>query len=285
MKNFTKKPTVLIVLIYILSAYSGWAQKGAYISVNSGYALSMSTQTFYGNSKSTDNSYFEEQVYVSLGKGVNFGGAFGYMFNQNIGAELGVSYLISDDVSIKSIGDYSGSSYTYETTLSAKMIQFKPTLIFSSGLGKLNPYVKLGAVIGKGKITSVSDSKDSYIYPGEPIENYTMHQKNELNGGLSFGLSAALGINLPLSDKIGFFLELNMINMAYAPTKGEVTEATENGVNVLPDYPISDKKTEYVDSYSYNYSNPPKPYNPGKELKQKAPFGSVGTNLGVRFKF
>ena len=41
--------------------------------------------------------------------------------------------------------------------------------------------------------------------------------------------------------------ELNMVNLSWAPKKVEITEATFNGQNELPNYTTHDKEIEYVD--------------------------------------
>jgi hypothetical protein len=247
--------------------------QGAYVNINAGYGLSMSSQNLYFfdfyNSTSGSNSYTEEQVNVSLGKGLNVGGAFGYMFNKNIGAELGISYLLGGKSKAKDT--YIGGTTDY--TLSSKMLRINPTLVIASGFEKINPYAKFGLVLGSGSIMyEYNDNEDGDIYV----------MKMKLNGGIAFGLSSGIGATFDLNDKMSFFGELNMVNLSYAPTKGKVTEATYNGVDGLPDMTTSDKEIEFVDSYTHNDDNPPADSQPRKALKQKLPFGSFGVNIGLR---
>lgn len=250
--------------------------QGAYININAGYGFNMSSQNLYYfdfyNYTSTSNSSTSEQVYVSLGKGLNFGGAFGYMFNENIGAELGISYLLGGKSSAKD--DYQDGTTDY--TLSSNMLRINPSLVISSGLDGVNPYAKFGLVIGTGSVNyEYEDNDDGDIYK----------MKLKMEGGLAMGLNAAIGANFTLSDNMSLFGEINMINMSYAPTKGEVTEATYNGADELPDMTTSEKEIEFVDSYTYSYDNPPPDSQPSKELKQKLPFGSLSANFGIRIIF
>ena len=70
-----------------------------------------------------------------------------------------------------------------------------------------------------------------------------------------------------------------MINLSWAPTKGELTEYTRNGIDMMSTLPPRDQKTEYVDSY---IEKQPVVYNvPAKALKQTYPFGSFGLNAGL----
>ncbi len=256
----------------ILSVNNLFGQ-GAYVNINAGYSGCMSATNldyfaFY-NYTSAPNSTTLEQVYVSLGKGINIGGTFGYMFNENIGAELGVSYLLGSKFT--AMDEYETGTTDY--TLSSKMLRINPSLVIASGLDDINPYAEFGLVIGMGSVTYEVDEN----YDGDKSNTVIM-----LDGGLALGLSAAIGANFNINDNMSFFAEINMINMSYAPTKGEYTEATYNGTDELPDWTTSEKEIEFVDSYTYFNDNPPSDSEPSQELKQVLPFGSVGLNVGLR---
>lgn len=273
------KKIIILSLITVFACILGVKNavgQGAYVNINAGYSANMSSQNLYYfnfyNSTSTSNSSTSEQVYVSFGKGLNFGGAFGYMFNENIGAELGLSYLLGGKSTAKD--DYKDGTTDY--TLSSNMLRINPSLVISSGLDGVNPYAKFGLVIGTGSVNyEYEDNDDGDVY----------RLKMKMDGGLSMGLNAAIGANFTLSDNMSLFGEINMINMSYAPTKGEVTEVTYNGADMLPDMTTSVKEIEFVDSYTYSYGNPPPDSEPNKELKQKLPFGNFGLNFGLRIGF
>jgi hypothetical protein len=264
--------TVLIAFAIGLFTNNIYAQ-GAYIDFNAGYGFSMSSQNiewldFY-NYTIGNNSFTNEQVNVSLGKGFSVGGTFGYMFNKNIGAELGVSYLIGGKS--KAQDNYTNGKTDY--TLSSKMLRINPSIVISSGFNGINPYAKFGLIIGSGSIMYEYNDNDDV-----DIEIIKM----KMNGGLALGLSSSIGVLFNLNDKMSFFGELNMINLSYAPTKGEITEATFNGTDGLPNMTTSEKEIEFVDSYTYNINNPPSDSQPRKELKHKMPFGSFGINFGLK---
>jgi hypothetical protein len=280
MKKIYYLKAVLMVFAISLFANNLFAQR-AYININAGYGVSMSSQNidyfdFY-NLTVGKNSYTVEQVNVSLGKGLNFGGTFGYMFNENIGAELGISYLLGSKSKAKDeyvYDDNTGGTTDY--TLSSKMLRFIPSFVISSGFEGINPYAKLGLVIGTGSIFFDYDDND---------DGDKTIMKMKLNGGIALGLNAAIGAIFNINDNISLFGELNMVNLSYAPNKGETTELTYNGTDILPDLTTREKETEYVDSYTYNYDSPPPDSEPRQELKQKFPFGSFGINFGVRIEF
>ena len=274
--------TLLMLFVMSLFAKNLFAQ-GAYVNINAGYGLSMSSQNIEGfnNSSSNNNgsssSASIEQVNVSLGKGFNVGGAFGYMFNNNIGAELGISYLLGGNTTVKnSSNDNFGGSVDNRTTnitISSNMFRINPSLVIASGFEKINPYAKFGLVLGFGSI----------MYDVNENDNGDIRlMKIKLNGGIALGLNAGVGALFKLSDKMTFFSELNMVNLSYAPTNGEKTESTKNGVDELPNMTTREKQIEFVDSYTFSGGNPPPYSQPSQELKQKFPLGSFGLNFGLR---
>lgn len=260
---------LFIIIMFLFAAKSINAQ-GAYINLNLGYATCMSSGTMDGfyNYTGGQNSSTSEQIYFSLGKGVNFGAAFGYMFNEHVGAELGLSYLLGGKT--KSKDEYIGGTTDYN--LSSNMFRFIPTVVISAGTEGVNPYAKFGFVIGTGAVKMELEDNDD----GDVIIS-----KMKLNGGAAFGINGAIGAIFELSESISLYGELNAINMSYAPKKGEFTEASYNGIDVLPNMTTSDKEVEYVDELIYNYGSPQPDSQPSQELKYKLPFGSIGINFGV----
>ena len=270
----------LSLLVFAISMFANnLYSQGAYVNINAGYGLSMSSQNLNNFYNSTDvlNSRTDEQVNLSLGKGLNIGGALGYMFNKNIGVELGLSYLLGGKSKAQDL--YDGNTPlgtptvgTTDYTLSSNMLRINPTLVIASGFEKINPYAKFGFVIGSGSIMSEYIDND-----GTDIEI----RKEKFNGGLAFGLNAGVGALFNMSEKMSFFGELNMVNLSYAPTKGELTEATFNGADELPTMTTRERETVFVSSYNRNA--PRSDSQPRQELEQKFPFGSFGVNIGLRF--
>ena len=224
-----------------------------------------------------------EQVAFSLGKGVNLGATVGYMFNEHIGAELGLSYLIGGETassySSSEISPFYSETVSIETLTSSKMLRIIPSLVLSAGGEKIKPYVKFGLVFGKGSVTEETSYQDNSN--GFSVSNSEIVK---LSGGTALGLSSALGANISLSDNMCFFGELQMINMSYAPKTGELIESKVNGVNVLPTLTTAEIQTDFVDSYTSDNNNYT-PYLPSQELKQRLPFGSFGINVGLKISF
>jgi hypothetical protein len=265
-----KHLTKILLSVCVFTWYTNhlYAQ-GAYADVTLGYGTNMASSTSE-NGTFTNNLETSETVNFSLGKGVNFGGNFGYFLNNHIGFELGINYLLGG----KNTSTFTGTDYKATYIMHAKMLRLIPSIILAAGHEKINPYAKFGFVIGTGSVFSEMEEKDD----GDiTIENW------KYNGGMALGMNSAIGVLYTLKSNLFFFGEVNMINMSYAPTKGKITEATFNGKDELPDMTTRQKESEFVDSYSYDPMNPPPASEPRKELKYKSPFGSVGINIGLRF--
>lgn len=266
---------LLMVFAICMFANNLYAQ-GAYVNINAGYGASMSSGNinyfnFYNTTRIlSPDIRTSEQINLSLGSGANIGGTVGYMFNKNVGVELGISYLVGDNSKAKDI--YIGGTTDY--TLSSNMVRLTPTLVIAAGFEKINPYAKFGLVVGSGSIM--------YQYVDNDVADGDLTvQKEKLDGGLAFGLNAGAGVLFNINNGMSFFGEINMVNLSYAPTKGEITESTLNGVNELATMTTKERTTVFVASYDRNAPSPDS--QPRQRLSQLFPFGSLGLNLGVRF--
>ncbi len=263
--------TLLVLTLMLTTQMNSQTKEGLFFSLNTGYSFGTSKQVGVVNNSTQLNGSNDrlENIESSFGKGLNIGGAIGYMFNKNVGAELGINYLIGG----KTTGTSTRlSGLREERTYSAKMLQFKPTLIISAGMEKINPYAKFGLLIGSGSIslenTNTFGSNVNFI-------------KGTIDGGTAFGFHAGIGINYTINPKISLFGELNMVNMSYAPTKGKITENNTNGVNNLINANVKDTDIEFVDSFNDGDATPST--SPRKQLKTNYAFGSFGFNFGIKY--
>ena len=269
------------VALFLSQDISAQTEKGAYVSINAGYGFGAGNNSnevaarfdMINYTENTALTSTTELANVSLGKGLNFGAAFGYMFNQYVGGELGVSYLMGGKSESKETylnGDYVNSSVT------AKMLQLKPTLVISGGFSKINPYAKFGIVVGVGTSVNIEreerDGTDLYM------------NKTEFSGSTSIGFQGGAGLLYSLNDKISLFGELNLVNLNFSPEKASYTEFTENGVNVLPLIDVENKETEFSDTVVSN-AGPSNPAIPTKDYKTTFNLGNLGLNFGMRYNF
>jgi outer membrane protein W len=281
MKNMKKLLFATIVTLFTLSSLQSTAQmkKGAYVGVYVGYNATAGAANMEGvvNSSNTITGNEYENIKFSFGKGVNAGLSFGYMFNENIGAEFGVQYLIGDKTKYSRTDNSGFFGVTTSGDKSAKMIQIKPTIVLATTIKNITPYAKFGIVIGSGKITSNENT---------PIGSFLEYaETRELKGGMALGFTAAMGLNFPLSKNLSISGELNMINMQYSPKKGTLVKYTENGVDKLSTLSVSQKEIEFVKKEINNFRTPTVTTSPRKEAAIAMPFGSIGINVGVKYSF
>ena len=276
MKNKSLK-SLMILLCASLNFTAVMAQ-GAYFTLGGGYNLPTSTQTLdalsFSDEIMTENTTTYKQNYVSLGKGLSVGGAFGYMFNENIGAELGISYLMGSTWESKMAYNDFATSMTSTDEISSKMTRINPQFVFSMEANKLTPYAKVGLLLGMGSMSL--NSKVEYL-------DGVIEQTTIFNGGVATGFTTTIGASYAINDKISLFGDLNMVNMSYSPTKGIMSKYAENGVDLLSLMDPIEKEIQFVDTYVEDDNIQPSITEPSKALKIKFPFSSVGVHIGVKY--
>ncbi len=273
MKNTITSKSIIALAITFFT-FNSFAQN-FYAKLNGGY--SWATATMSTNSSSQVGTVVNyEKVSFSLGKGINVGGAVGYMFNKNIGAELGINYLLGANTEYGYKSSSSSDAYTY----SATVLGFIPAIVITPGLENFNPYAKFGLSISSATLTV----KDENISTSGSITN-TSNITNVYSGGVALGLVSSLGASYKITQNISIFGEMCILTMKYSPTKGELTESKLNGVDNLSTKSTRDKNSEFSDSYSIDNSAPTDNNAPRKSSAPNFPFSSVGVNVGIIIGF
>lgn len=302
-----KKNGIKIVILVLVGLFSQQleAQK-LYFKVNTGYNLSVG-KSFepFTDSRSIRNGDAEISSSsvvkgASLGKGLDFGFTAGYKFNENMSFELGVSYLLGGKINTE---NYSESNYSngnddyfniYEskTEFKANMLKINPSVCFNLGIGKIDPYLRVGVLIGVGKVFYSDEDFNSRledIFDGSSnstqIQQSSSIREHEFNGGVAFGYNAGLGVIYQLNDNLSLFGELNFTSISYSPTKGEMTRYEVDGEDRLSELSTSRKEIEFEDEFSQNSLEAEDEDQAGKSLKVSFPFSTIGLNVGVVFAF
>ena len=261
MKLSNLKKVAIAASLFIGSTLAANAQ-GPYAKLGAGYQFGMGSAT---QTQISGNQV--ERVKLNYGKGVVGNLAVGYMFNPNIGAELGFGYLAGAKTETKSV-----YSNRVENNINySRMLLIQPSVIISAGKEGLNPYAKFGLVAAKGKLVNEYELSQNGIY----------EIKTESTGGWGLGLQGALGLEFGLSEQLGFFTELSMSNLTYAPERSEIVSYEYNGADYMYAVSTRNLETEYVDSYQDNKSDS----MPRQALKENLPLSHVGINIGVKFGF
>ncbi len=279
MKTILTKQTT-IALAMALFTFNSIAQKSFYAKLDGGYNWG-TTSALYSpgnrNSNGTITSY--EKVDLAFGKGINVGGSIGFNINKYFSTELNISYFKGGSVEVKNSDVSTSSSFSSTSNFSATMIRFIPSIVFTPGLEKINPYVRIGVIAGVSTLTIKQENSTTFMGSSDKT-----NQTRIMDGGVALGLQTAFGLSYKVNNKFSVFGELNIINLSYTPKKSEVTESTSNGVDNLASLTTKQKKTEFVDSYTEDSANSD-PNTAEKELAPNLPFSSFGINVGVVYHF
>ena len=280
-----KKLIGTIALLAMSMTSMNAQENGLYLSLNSGYNFAAGTQKGAVSNSSTvgtgsNTVSTTENIALSYGKGLNVGGAIGYMFNKNVGAELGFDYLIGGKTSGTTNNTSTGSVTKTDNDFSAKMLQIVPSLVIAAGMEGVNPYAKFGFVIGSAKITE----NETKVQTSGGITGTTeLTTETETNTG--FGFKGAVGAMFTVNPNISIFAELTSINMSQSLKSSTITKATFNGADVLATGNTSQKETVYEDTLTTNSSAPATPNSPSRAAAVSVPFSSFGINVGLKYSF
>jgi hypothetical protein len=207
-----------------------------------------------------------------------------------MGVELGISYFKSNKNTITNTNNYDTvvtglyprtpySNYTY----SSNMIKFNPSFVLTAEMGKISPYAKFGLLIGLGSIDRELNQKNSYLSILNVKSDTIILRNEELSGGIALGFTAGVGLLYKLNETLSLFGELSIQNLNYAPTNGEVTVYTKNGVDKLSSLTTLQKEIEYLDDYTLDSASPLTSTQVQKQKKVNYPFSSFNINLGIRY--
>lgn len=253
--------------------------QGLYTKLGGGYNVGIGggngqnhTYTRTGNPQAGIQATEEvEWVQINLGQGLTGSGAVGFMFSEQVGAELELSYLHGGDneVTQKNINEDPtfGSASTFNSNLYSRLWLLQPSVVLNADFSeKVDLYGKFGISLSKGHIIAVSN-----MDAGQ--DTYT---ETKYDGGFGFGFQAALGLAVNISEKTGIYTEIKMNNLSYAPTDYHLVKKTINGEDKTDtetrDIPMEESFT--------NINGQREVY-----LKSAFPYSFVGFNLGLRYSF
>ncbi len=249
---------MVVILCLTLGANLVQAQ-GVYASVNAGYGLGAGTHYIGVNTTSTGTAASYEGVFGSLGQGYKFGGSAGYMFNQNLGAEVGVSYWLGK--SFEFTYQFPTSSSTYKWSGSGFAVV--PSIVVSANMKLVNPYARLGLVLA-----SLRAKQETLARPSGP----TVESTFEESGGLALGYAGALGIDLRTGGIVDLFAEVALHSVNSSPDQAELTRYVVGGVDQL--VAVDHRVTSYKDSFNAGEAN--------TSMGVRRPFSAVGMVIGAR---
>jgi hypothetical protein len=291
------KKSTLVVMILLTIPAALFSQK-FYIQAKGGYAFGTLKDQVHSESYSCDFNIPYDSIYnESFGYTNNpwsFGGGgllqlgIGLELSPNIAIELTgfynplktLEYKTEEYYNIPSGGYY--IDFNYKHTYKGTSFGVIPAVRFQFGNGTVQPYSRIGLMFAFMSITYDFDCDLINTHPlYYPMESYcyTLEYKQKLN----LGLDVAAGINIPLADRLAFFVEASGQFISYIPKKAEYTAYTINGTDILDQLTTYERQIEFVSEYETT-TDPPQD-EPQKHLKSSFPFSNLGIMVGLRFNF
>lgn len=258
----------------MLTAGLAGAQE-SYLRAQGGYALGIFPQSFATMGVSQGHASRTEKA--ALGEGWSAGLAYGYMFTDHLGVELGAGYFGG---AAQSFGCACMDGTTTGSTFQTEMIQAMPSLVLRGSTGALQPYMRLGAVIGFGAVVSTST---------HDMTDQRAEEEWRYYGGVSFGMAASAGVLYELGEQLSIFAELQYIGATYTPERGELTSARRNGEDIRPTLTTSEKEIVFTDEYLGSDALTPPGNQPTDEPRRvqrlNYKLSSVGIQIGLLWTF
>lgn len=290
----------IINLILGLSLLSNLVFSQLSVSIDNKYGFKMlgSYGVFgYGNSSSSNGATTYESKKFCFGNGYQGGINIRYLFKGNIGTELGFGYLLGSKDKTTEYSNSGGpypSTYEDKNNFKARMMRLNIGACYV-GAQKIAPVLRMGMILGFGKIIGSSSSKNTYtgMYynPNPPYNSsYTTTINNsemefEYYGGMSLGFYSAIGINFRATDALSMSLCFDVVVQEFAPKKGKLTKSTENGIDQLPLMFKSEKEVEFVNEYTSIYSAQPNNVSASKNSRMSFPLSSFGPSFSLSYTF
>jgi len=265
-----KKNLLLVVALFIATTMSAQF----YAGLGLGYGMGASKRA---NGTKVDGTV-ETNIYGSYGQGFNTTLKLGFMFNDNMGVEMGVSYIFGASQTKDDHQDYL-------ETAKSNGLRLMPQLVYRLDNGFYGRFGVIIPVMGKTVITAKDDKLQ--VAPGVFMVKET---EMETHGSFSIGFAGAIGYNFALNDNMNLYGELEYIGLSIKSGSAEFTKYEVGGKDQLPNMTTGQKEYTFLDEVDHSsdntFSNPK--YDPKQAtvmLRQKAPFSSFGLNVGITMTF
>ena len=290
--------TFLLISIFHTNVFS----QQFYLTASGGYSIGMNGQDGVFSDLSYESiddhivggstfNFSAKNVSFSLGKGADFGIGAGYMFNDYIGVELSVNYLVGKSTESNYESKATGTFPNYvkvveeyrNESASIKLWRIMPSLVLSTKFEKLNPYAKVGVVFGFGEMTWTEERESKESYSNGTPKVFNWNEKKVYSGGVSVGFHSAVGVGFNLNEKFSLSTEVSYIGLSFTPKKSVITERIEDGNDMLPGMNKFFVETEFEKEISRENFSSINLGEPAKVLQASFPSSSLGFKVGLKF--
>jgi hypothetical protein len=270
-----KKKFLAGAFLCLLAGQTYAQSKGSYVKLGAGYQFGIARQAMQYHDYEFSGSYLiESDTRHSLQTGIMPLASFGYMFNENIGFEVGVNYLIGKSSEIHQEFEDQNGSQNHLMKMSSNSLMVTPSLRFAVPLSKnVSIYSRSGLVI---PVLSRVKKNQQSAYAGIG-ESHDIEINSVLKNHFTFGFSGALGFAFRTSKKTTFNVELAGQMLSLWASKEEIKSFKVDKTERKPsDYGYS-TGTIYVTDISVDGKS-------GNALTYQSPFHSLGINIGMAFE-
>lgn len=232
-----------------------------------------------------------ESLNGTAGAGYKFFVAGGYMFNDYIGAEMGLNYFRGNRTLV---GEVITPSIISSSNVEIQGFDLNPAIYLTPNFAKWNPYVRAGLLLTVGGDLTI-DTNVLQIDGGGDGTDIMVNAESEVKSHFSVGYSGAVGVTYPINDKWELFSELEFksftIKSKSAEIKSYVTRAiTGDQSQLVPgqqleDLPRAEKEFIFSDSFTIDNATGENEDEPRNIPTQYVNASGIGLNLGVRYNF
>lgn len=286
-KKMPLKIFFLAVLFSLFCSNKTYAQRfeiGAYYGI--GYPLIDIVKTKYSIDGMGPNIppqviSLHEALSNALGYNSSRGISIGYSLNNHINVELDYLHLTTYGFEYLN-GYFNGGrgggglgNFYFKYDVSAKFSRISPMVVFKTSPGKIDSYLKVGALMNFN-----ADMISNFYYGFDALPLRDSATSTHFYNGISFGLNTSLGLDVKLFHHFYAFGELvfNFIN--WSPSHSEITAYSNNGQDKLSSLTTSQRETDYVSNPGYYNSN-----QPTQAAKQHFDISNFGFNVGLKYSF
>lgn len=227
----------------------------------------------------------------SLGAGYKINVTPGFMFSRFIGAELGINYFHGDETLI---GRLHSPVIRSQEIAYIRGIDIVPAVLITPGFENINPYARLGLLIPVAGDLTIETSVDQPNGGGAGTD-IAVRGTAEVTPKLSVGYVGAIGVIVPISDRLSIFGEAEFKSLSLKSDEAEITSyrttATTDGQTMLvpgeqlEDLPVSERKFVFKDEFTVSTTTPGPEDQPRIIPSQTVNASGAGINLGVRIGF
>ncbi len=240
-------------------------------------------RVYIGSNETSDNAtntYTDEVVNGSYGRGFYLAGSIGYPVCPRFAFDLdayyfhGCSYTFTDH--------YNGSFFSSSDILrsSGMGIGFRPSgIIYGNTHNRITPYAQIGLVLPfmmmTNRTTQTFTNNQTHI-----TDEYT--SKESITPKFTLGAFGGMGVNYQFKNSWGLTAGLEVQTESFTPKRGVLKSYTEDGIDKLSTLNESQKKTDYVNSISYSNA-PSDSTKPSKRFGEPQPFSFFGFHIGITY--